>query len=138
MVPNKRKLTKTSIVFDSACFIDADGLALQNSLITLTKKTPEDFGTLHVNAITEKTSFIVQILDNKDKIITERINQKKFTIPYMVPGLYKLRVLIDDNENGIWSVGNLINDSAPETIYLYPKATKISSNWEVSIDDLSF
>ena len=56
----------------------------------------------------------------------------------MVPGLYKLRVLIDDNKNGIWSVGNLINDSAPETIYLYPKTTKISSNWEVSIDDLSF
>ena len=138
LIPDKRNLTRISIVFDSACFKDADGIALSKSLITITKKTPEDFGILHVNTVTEETSFIVQILNSKDDIVTERKNQKKFTIHYMAPGLYKLRVLIDDDKNGIWTVGNFINDRAPETIYLYPKATKISSNWEVSIDDLSF
>ncbi len=138
LIPPKHNLTRTSIVFDSTCFKDADGIALPESLIILNKKVTEDFGTLHINATTEKKSFIVQVLNNKDQIITERKNQKKFTIPYIAPGLYKLRVLIDDNEDGIWTVGNFINDSAPETIYLYPKTTKISANWEVSIDDLKF
>ncbi len=138
LIPDKRNITRTSIVFDSACFKDADGIALSKSLTTITKKTPEDFGILHVNTITEETSFIVQILNNKDNIVTERKNQKNFTVYYMAPGLYKLRVLIDNDKNGIWTVGNFINDSAPEAIYLYPKTTKISSNWEVSIDDLSF
>ena len=136
--PSERNLTRTSIVFDSACFKDADGLTLAEALIVLAKKTPEDFGTLHVSAITEKTSFIIQVLDNKDKVVTIRKNQKKFTVPYLVPGLYKLRILIDDNKDGIWSLGNFIDDNSPETIYLYPKTTKISANWEVSIDDLSF
>jgi hypothetical protein len=57
---------------------------------------------------------------------------------YLNPGTYNLRVLIDNNLDGVWTVGNFIDDSTPENIYLYPKPTKISANWEISIDDLTF
>ena len=138
LIPNQRILNQTMIEFDSACFQDADGIALPKSLITLTKKTAEDFGTLNIKAATEKTSFIIQILNSKNNIIAERRNQKESTVPYIIPGIYKLRVLIDDNQDGVWTLGNFADDSTPETIYLYPSTTKISSNWEISIEDLSF
>ena len=131
-------LNLTTIAFDSTCFTDADGLNLSRILIKLAKKESSDFGTLHIKANTAKTSFIIQILDTENKLIAERHNQTNFTIEYLHPGTYKLRVLIDNNMDGVWSVGNFIDDSTPENIYLYPKPTKISANWEISIDDLTF
>ncbi|MBT5507863.1 MAG: hypothetical protein HOK17_12120 [Flammeovirgaceae bacterium] len=107
-------------------------------LIKLAKNETSDFGTLHIKANTAKTSFIIQILDTENKLIAERRNQTNFTVEYLSPGTYKIRVLIDNNLDGIWSVGNFMDDSTPENIYLYPKTTKISANWEISIDDLTF
>ena len=138
LIPDHRMLKLTSISFDSTCFTDADGLNLSRILIKLVKKEISDFGTLHVKAKTAKKSFIIQILDTENKLIAERQNQTTFTIEYLHPGTYKLRVLIDNNLDGVWSVGNFIDDSTPENIYLYPKPTKISANWEISIDDLTF
>ena len=136
LIPVQRILNRTIIEFDSACFKDADGIILPKSYITLDRKTLEDFGTLHITAKTDKKSFIIQILDGKNNIIAERRNKKKITIPYIIPGVYKLRVLIDDNLDGMWDLGNFTDDSTPENIYLYPSATKISSNWEIFIEDL--
>ena len=133
-----RNLKQTNIVFDSACFVDADGLALSKTIVSLKKMVSEDFGTLIIRAATAKTSFIIQILDERNNIFAQRVNQKDFTIDHIIPGSYTLRVLIDDDLDGVWSVGNFRDDSAPESIYLYPKSTKVPSNWEISIDDLSF
>lgn len=138
LIPDHRILNLTSITFDSTCFTDADGLNLSRILIKLAKKETSDFGTLHIKANTSKTSFIIQILDTENKLIAERQNQTNFTIQYLHPGTYKLRVLIDNNLDGVWSVGNFIDDTTPENIYLYPRTTKISANWEISIDDLTF
>ena len=138
MIPDQRVLSLTTIAFDSTCFTDADGLSLSRILIKVTKKETSDFGTLHIKANTAKTSFIIQILDTENKLIAERRNQTTFTVEYLNPGTYNLRVLIDNNLDGVWTVGNFIDDSTPENIYLYPKPTKISANWEISIDDLTF
>ena len=138
LIPDHRMLNLATIAFDSTCFKDADGLNLSRILIKLAKKESSDFGTLHITANTAKTSFIIQILDTENKLIAERHNQTNFTIQYLHPGTYKLRVLIDSNMDGVWSVGNFIDDSTPENIYLYPKPTKISANWEISIEDLTF
>ena len=138
LIPDQRVLSLTNIVFDSACFKDADGISLPKILVKLTKKEAADFGILHIKAKTSKTSFIIQILDTKNELIAERRNQTDFTVNFLNPGTYKVRVLIDNNLDGVWSVGNFIDDSTPESIYLYPQPTKISSNWEISIDDLTF
>jgi len=138
LIPDSRNLKQTNIVFDSACFVDADGLALSKTIVSLKKKVSEDFGTLIIKADTEKASFIIQILDEQNKIFAEQVNQKNFTIDHLKPGSYTLRVLIDDDLDGVWSVGNFRDDSTPESIYLYPKSTKVPSNWEISIDNLSF
>ena len=138
LIPDHRNLNRTMIEFDSACFQGADGLVLPKSNVMLTKKIADDFGTLQIKTETSKTSFIIQVLDSKNNVISERRNQREFTVSYIPPGTYKLRVLIDDNLDGVWSVGNFIDDTTPETIYLYPKTTKIPANWEISIDDLSF
>jgi uncharacterized protein (DUF2141 family) len=138
LIPDHRMLNLATIAFDSTCFTDADGLSLPPILIELAKNETSDFGTLHIKANTAKTSFIIQILDTENKLIAERRNQTNFTVEYLSPGTYKIRVLIDNNLDGIWSVGNFMDDSTPENIYLYPKTTKISANWEISIDDLTF
>jgi hypothetical protein len=138
LIPDQRVLSLANIAFDSTCFKDADGLNLPRILVKLTKKDADDFGILHIKAKTSKTSFIIQLLDTKNELIAERRNQTDFTVNHLNPGTYQLRVLIDDNLDGVWSVGNFIDDSTPESIYLYPQPTKISSNWEISIDDLIF
>ena len=78
---------------------------------------------------------IVQLLENTDD---EKVLQKiridkdsEIEFPYLKPDKYKIRLVIDRNNNGIWDTGNLDEDVQPEQVMYYPKILKLRSNFEV-------
>lgn len=102
----------------------------------LSFKKPEQLGTLFIEVNTNAPSFIVQLLNAQNKIIKESINQNQLTLKYLTPGDYRLRLLIDSNQNGHWDIGNPHTLTPPEPVIFYsgetegPKIT-IRANWEV-------
>ncbi|MDH5380796.1 MAG: Ig-like domain-containing protein [Cyclobacteriaceae bacterium] len=82
-------------------------------------KKSQDFGTIEVAVKTDKPSYIIQITDNNLKVIREIKNINKYTFSQLEPSTYKIRVLIDNNNNGEWELGDITKNTQPEEIYIY-------------------
>ena len=52
----------------------------------------------------------------------------------MKSGTYFLRIIEDENENGVWDSGKLSHKRAAEKVWLYPKEINIRDNWDVVIE----
>jgi len=54
-------------------------------------------------------------------------------IANLPPGNYLMRIVIDENNNGVWDTGDLLNKVQPEPIIYYTKAIELRANWEISL-----
>jgi hypothetical protein len=93
-------------------------------------------GIISGNIGLEGLSYFVQLIDENNKIIRSVYNIKEYLFEDVMPGTYRLRLLIDDNNDGIWHPGNLNNNQPPEGVYFYESAEGNSNlilraNWEL-------
>ena len=95
---------------------------------------PEDNGIQEINIQTQYENFTIQLLKENFEIEKEIINQKSILIKNIKPGQYKIRVLIDANNDGKWSPGNMLKQIEPEPVYIYPDALIIRADWQTSLD----
>ncbi|HET6556779.1 MAG TPA: Ig-like domain-containing protein [Prolixibacteraceae bacterium] len=77
---------------------------------------------------------LVQLLSNDE---TERVLQKiqiledgTIEFPFLKPEKYRIRVIIDPNQNGQWDTGFLAEGLQPEPVVYFPKIIKVRSNFE--------
>ena len=47
------------------------------------------------------------------------------------PMLYNLRIIYDNNKNGVWDEGNFIEDRQPEEVIYFPTSIDVRANWDV-------
>ncbi|PTN09045.1 Ig-like domain-containing domain [Mangrovibacterium marinum] len=89
----------------------------------------------------------IQLVKNTDK--EEPVQQiairsdGEIEFPYLNPEKYKIKLVIDRNENGKWDTGDLAKGLQPERVVYFPKILKLRSNFEVREswnlpDDLQF
>jgi hypothetical protein len=78
---------------------------------------------------------IVQLLENteKEKVLQQiRIAEdSEIEFPYLKPDKYKIRLILDRNNNGVWDTGDLDEGIQPEQVMYFPKILKLRSNFEV-------
>ena len=72
----------------------------------------------------EKTKEEVLLTDGKSTIDFTNLN----------PGDYTIRIIFDDNKNGVRDTGNYLQQIQPEKVYYYPKPITIRANWDVKQD----
>lgn len=94
---------------------------------------PTDFGIQDIEVNTNYESYNIQLLKENFEIVQEKQNEKKFSITNIEPGKYKIRVLIDANNDGIWSPGNMRKQIEPEPVYIYPEVIVIRADWQTSL-----
>jgi hypothetical protein len=77
----------------------------------------------------------VQLLKNTDKEeVVQQISvdaDGEIEFPYLTPEKYKIKLVIDRNQNGKWDTGNLEKGLQPERVVYFPKILKLRSNFEV-------
>lgn len=56
---------------------------------------------------------------------------KKTTVSRLLPGTYSYAVLIDKNEDGEWSTGDIFTGKEPELIHWVDKKVTVRGNWEI-------
>jgi hypothetical protein len=104
-------------------------------LFAVRTKVASDYGTLSltVNA-SNLLPKIVQLVDNKFKVIDEKVLSESQNVyfDYIIPGKYYLRIVLDENQNGIWDPGNFLEHQQPETIIYYPAPLEILANWSLN------
>lgn len=94
-------------------------------------KETKELGNVSGTVVTDKKSYFLQFLNDKAEIIKELKNTSSFSFQKLEPGEYKIKVLIDENENGIWETGSLNPVREPEPIYIYPETIRVKANWDI-------
>ena len=97
-----------------------------------TFKDPEKYGTVSGTIDLPYQNYFLQLVNNEYEVVKEVRNPKHYTFRMILPGTYRLRVLVDTNDNGRWEDGNILLNQEPEPVLLYPEEVVFRENWEVN------
>ena len=124
-------------------FISIESDSSKRITKTITIPKPEDTATLLLEVQTDKTDFVVQLLTTDYKQVRSVRNAKKIVFKNILPTEYKVRILLDQNNNNTWDAGNINKDIPPEKTTFYKNADgkyqfPIRANWEIGPYLISF
>lgn len=105
---------------------------------------PEEFGSFVVHLKNPPSQkFWIQLLNEKNEPAYQQYtNLADIKFINLKPGTYKLRILVDNNENGVWDSSDFSKGLLAEDVYLFRKSgdkeamSKISIRpmWEINED----
>ena len=112
-------------LFDETALADTvKSIAQDSSLV--------GYGKLVVDSL-PNYPLVLELLKG-DEIVRRIKATHKTSIDSLMAGIYSLRIIKDENQNGIWDSGKLIHKRSAEKVWLYPKKIKIRDNWDVVVD----
>ncbi|MFY7908075.1 MAG: Ig-like domain-containing protein [Emticicia sp.] len=91
----------------------------------------ENYGLIEGSFEEKKTTKIIQIINDKYEVIAEQTAKDKFLFINVKPGIYLLRIIKDENENGYWDTGNVEKNIQPEEVQFYEEPIRLKANFEV-------
>ncbi len=116
-------------------FTDIYGLT--NDTIIYKNKTRklENYGTLYIDIQNISEPIIVQLLSTGFDVLTERhlISDEEISFEYLKPAEYKLKIIVDSNQNRKWDTGDFDQKRQPEKVIIYSEPIKIRANWDVEL-----
>lgn len=124
------RLKQVTVVLDSTAIVPIVGEPVTFPPVNISIAEARGTGTLSGRAVTDYTSYIIQLLSNEYKVVEEVRNSETFRFRNIEPGTYRLRVLVDENNNGKWEKGDPNFERAPEKVFVLPEALDIRANWE--------
>ena len=130
--PKKINPDQVSLVFGKGAFISIENDSSKSVRHDYTFRDPEKFGIISGQIEIDSIHFIVQLINDKYEIIREIANQKNYLFDFVPAGKYNIRVLVDTNNNGVWSYGNIMEGIKPEEVYFHPTFIELRENWEIN------
>ncbi len=121
-------------------FKDVFGIYSDSISIPFNLRESEYYGSLTVSigasSDSSSTTKILQVLSSQGKIIAERTysNSLNTSFKRLKPGEYRVEVIFDENENGIWDTGIYREKVQPEKRSIYPEEIEVRSNWEFELE----
>ena len=112
-------------LFDETAIADTVKPIVQDSSLV-------DYGKLVVDSL-PNYPLVLELLQD-DEIVRRIKATHKTSIDSLKAGTYSLRIIEDENENGVWDSGKLIHKRNAEKVWLYTKEINIRDNWEVIIE----
>lgn len=130
----KENTTYQLFIPDSA-FTDIINRSNDTVLINFRTTSDDDYGILMLKLIVPGTDdqYIIQLLNEKDKVLQQRIVTASTEIIYkhLKPAKYLIKAILDNNSNGKWDTGNYLNKLQPEKVYFFSAKINIRSKWEI-------
>lgn len=106
--------------------------------VNFTMQKSDQYGKLILHIEKPQSSFFILLTDEKDVVLqtfySDDIRKNKITIPYLKPGNYKIKAIIDTNGNKKWDSGNYLKKIQPEKVIKYHETINIRSNWDLELD----
>jgi uncharacterized protein (DUF2141 family) len=93
----------------------------------------KELGNLMVVPEGFESKLIVEVFKEKE-LIDSRFTSDPGPIQFqhLVPGEYKIRIILDSNGNGFWDTGNVSRLLQPEEIINYG-TVRVRANWDISV-----
>lgn len=97
-------------------------------------KTKADFSLLDLKITNlDRYPAIVQLVNDKEDVekSVTLTNTNSHTFEYIKPGKYFVKVIYDDNENGVWDSGDYLKNIQPEEVKYGEIKNELRANWDV-------
>lgn len=93
----------------------------------------ENYGTLTVSLENAPTqNFWIQLLDEKSEPVYSKFGKENPAVFSSIkPAKYRIRILVDNNENGIWDAADLVNGEFAEDVFVNEKVIEVRPFWEI-------
>lgn len=92
----------------------------------------QDLGSLEGVTINDKGTKIAQLINEDSGVITDSQNfSNKFSFKNIIPGSYNVKIIFDDNQNGIWDPGNINKKTLPEKVLISKESIRVRANFEL-------
>ncbi|MFP5039795.1 Ig-like domain-containing protein [Parasediminibacterium sp. JCM 36343] len=129
--------TDFRLVIEKQAAKDTNGAYLpKGDTLKFTTRNEADYGSIKVRFknIDLKKHPVLQIVSN-DKI-QESVPLKDaiFKRKLFKPGDYMLRILLDENQNGVWDTGNFSKRLQPERVLEKTWKLNVKANWDNEMD----
>ena len=121
------------VIFEQEAFEDI--LGAKNTELSFKIKAGKegDFGSLFVELTKiPEHSFWLELLNKKKEVVYKSYGkQLNHKISYIIPGEYKLRLIIDENEDKKWNPSNFIERKQAEPVY-YSHIITVKALWDLN------
>jgi len=115
-----------------------DNKYMKTDTIAFSAKRISDYGTVKIKIDNLDTSSHPVLMLKKDNntYFQQRLVQKNYSIPLILPGDFEISILFDSNKNGKWDTGNYWKKIQPERVVARKETFNVRPNWEneLSID----
>lgn len=137
--------TNYDIIIPEKSYIDIFGLYNKADTIRIATRKPDAYATLTTTIKNSSGSpLIYQLMKFDFSIVEEKYLTTSFfsnsTLSYalkqmyLLPGVYRIRIIIDADGNGEWTTGNLEKNQLPESVIFFPVDQNLRANWENEIE----
>ncbi len=129
---NSRKFTlrprwepggKYKMVIDSAAIMSHYGLWNNKYEQSFTVNEVDQYGNMEISisGLPEGKPAFVELLDKSDKPFRKSwVKSNKVRFQDLPPGEVYARIVIDENDDGVWTTGNYEEGRQPEEVFYYP------------------
>jgi len=97
-----------------------------------TVDNPDNYGSLRIKLKSKpKAEFWMQLLSEQNEVkYSRKTNQLDTNFDIVKPGRYYVRILVDNNGNGIWDAADFKDLRPAEDVYILDKIIEIRPKWE--------
>lgn len=115
---------------------DTSGLQAMPSKYIFRTKGEEDYGVIVIHLPTRYygEKYLLRLGTEKDSIYQQPVKDTSVTIRRLNPDKYNIRIIVDENRNGIWDTGELFAKKQPELVIPYTDVIELKAGWENVID----
>ena len=139
---NRTKITLTTkwleatdyrLIMDTSAIVDsANNHLIKADTIRFTTKQQSDYGNviLRFSNLDLAKHPVLQFVQNEVIQKSYPLTTAEWINKFVTPGEYEIRILYDDNNNGIWDPGNYSKKLQPEKAITLKDKLAIKANWD--------
>jgi uncharacterized protein (DUF2141 family) len=130
----KQPLERYKIQLLPGAITDFFDKANDTLIYRLSTKNLSDYGNLKV-VLENAKSFpvLVELTDKDGKVKASAYSVDNPVVEFLAlePNLYTLRIIYDENSNGVWDTGSYLEKRQTEEVLYFPKPLDVRANWDV-------
>lgn len=121
------------LTIDSTALVSVYGEVLPKTVTEFKAKNIDEYSAIIFNVTgTGGRNAVVELLDKSDKPVAQaKVTGGKAELRYLDPSTYYARLYFDENDNGRYDTGSLLDSIQPEETVYFPKKIALMKNWDV-------
>lgn len=130
---NWRSGASYRLTIDSAAMVSVYGEVLPKTVNEFKARNLDEYSAIIFNVTgTGDRNAIVELLNKSDQPVAQaKVTNGKAELRYLEPSTYYARLYFDENDNGKYDTGSLLDSIQPEETVYYPKKIALKKNWDV-------